>query len=303
MLPRAVLGAVKASQNEHGLRHGDYERYRAYCARRVQKVRKAVGFTHGGKKFVKRDLAPAACKDVLFLSIPLLNAERAWSHAMYIKRQESDESRPRHHMVRRLAKAAQWARGLHTLCLARCDQQTQLESEAYSAWMAGNYNLEREQWASALRSLFRARAIYAELARLSLLADQQLYSDMVEEIQPIVRYCRYQLQTTGAVEELGDEAAEEDDLSIVDILKDDSNNLASSVLRSRLEPILANVQAKQAANHDQVVFRQKAIPVTNDKLRVSLLRAQVCLSTHLGVEARGAQGRGAWTGRPSGERR
>lgn len=277
-LRRAVLAVVKTSQSEHGLRHGDYERYRVYCSNRMRRLRKSIGFVHGARsKFAKRVLRPADCVDPRHLLLPLMNAERAWAFAMHLKRACAGEARPRHHMLARLAKAARWANELQSLCAERGDQRTSLEAEAYAAWISANHMIERESWAPALRCIFRARTIYVELSRVTLFPEQQVYREMVEEIEPIQRYCRYQLQTSGGGDEAeaaGGEGAE-DEMSITELLNDDSSGLASSMLRSKLEPILAQLQTKQAQSLDQVIFRQQAIPLTNEKLRVSILRSQV----------------------------
>lgn len=42
----ALLSALHAAQQQHGLRHGDFARYRRHCARRVQKLRNAARFHH-----------------------------------------------------------------------------------------------------------------------------------------------------------------------------------------------------------------------------------------------------------------
>ena len=49
------------------------------------------------------------------LLIPLVNAERAWSYAMELKQGGGDATRKRHHLVKRLAKAARWAAELAAL--------------------------------------------------------------------------------------------------------------------------------------------------------------------------------------------
>src|SRR5687767_13954245 len=75
---------VRSSQLEHGLRHGDFLRYRRYCTKRLRRVRtnKDVRFLHGANKgriFVKKQVTVSDVKDVKVLLIPLINAERAWS--------------------------------------------------------------------------------------------------------------------------------------------------------------------------------------------------------------------------------
>ncbi len=51
-----VLNMTKAAQIQHGLRHGDYARYRQYCARRLTRLRKTLGFTHGKGRFTQKRL-------------------------------------------------------------------------------------------------------------------------------------------------------------------------------------------------------------------------------------------------------
>ena len=51
----AVLETVKAAQLQNGLRHRDFQRYRQYCSRRLQRLRKSTKFTHGkGKQFINK---------------------------------------------------------------------------------------------------------------------------------------------------------------------------------------------------------------------------------------------------------
>ena len=49
-----IFNVVKSSHALHGLRHGDYVRYRQYCTRRLHRIRKVVGLTHGKGRFIKR---------------------------------------------------------------------------------------------------------------------------------------------------------------------------------------------------------------------------------------------------------
>ena len=45
-----VLEMVKTAQQQNGLRHDDYHRYRQYCSRRLRRVRKSVGLQQGKGK-------------------------------------------------------------------------------------------------------------------------------------------------------------------------------------------------------------------------------------------------------------
>ncbi|KAJ6764301.1 SIGNAL RECOGNITION PARTICLE 68 KDA PROTEIN [Salix koriyanagi] len=44
-----VLQLLKSAQMQHGLRHGDYARYRRYCTARLRRLYKSLKFTHGSR--------------------------------------------------------------------------------------------------------------------------------------------------------------------------------------------------------------------------------------------------------------
>jgi len=49
-----LLKIIKETQQQHGLRHGDYQRYRTYCSRRLQRLRKVLNFVQGDRKNFKK---------------------------------------------------------------------------------------------------------------------------------------------------------------------------------------------------------------------------------------------------------
>lgn len=51
-----VLKLIKDSQQQHGLRHADYQRYRGYCTRRVRRLRKVLKLPQ-----VLRSIYPIFC--------------------------------------------------------------------------------------------------------------------------------------------------------------------------------------------------------------------------------------------------
>jgi signal recognition particle subunit SRP68 len=200
---------IKSSQAQHGLRHGDYVRYRQYCSRRLHRVRKAVGFLHGKGRYVKKQLEPRMVKDSRFLLIPLYCAERAWAFAMALKREDVvAQPRLRFRLLHRLSKAAQWATGLAKLCAIRGDKRTALEAEAYAGFIVGNMHLERERWAQAISNFRRTKTICTELARVSMSDQAHLYTKVVAEVQPSIRFCAYNLRRTGEAEGEAERAGE-----------------------------------------------------------------------------------------------
>jgi signal recognition particle subunit SRP68 len=74
---------------QHGLRHGDYQRYRGYCTRRVKRLRKSLNLPQGDKRnFKKREVKLSHIEsknsDQRFFHIPLMLAERTWAYAMQV---------------------------------------------------------------------------------------------------------------------------------------------------------------------------------------------------------------------------
>ena len=261
-----IFDVVKSSRAQHGLRHGDYLRYRQYCARRLHRLRKTLKLTQGKGRFVKRPLEPRMVAEGKHLLIPLFACERAWSYAMQLKRESSqDTMRPRYHLLSRLAKAAKSAEMLSALCATRGDKRTALEAEAYAAFMIGNLNLEREQWGAALTQLKRTRTICSELGRASLAEHAHLYLQTVEEVEPSIRFCAYNLRREGG------EAEGEGDDNLDDLAEAEG---ASDILRSKLEAVLQESRARQALDFSEIDVLGERPPIKNEKARVSLLAMQ-----------------------------
>ena len=73
------------------------------------------------------------------LTLPLINAERAWALGKELEAQQQDaiSTHKRQHQIRRFSKAAQWAAELARLAAAKAEPRTHLETEAYAAGLAG----------------------------------------------------------------------------------------------------------------------------------------------------------------------
>ncbi|CAM9180987.1 unnamed protein product, partial [Chrysoparadoxa australica] len=247
----------KHAQLQNGLRYQDYQRYHAYCTKRLGRLRKRkdVRFTFGrGKTFVKRELTVEVATTDAHIQIALMMAERAWAHAMQLKQGAVTASyRVTHHLVSRFKKAVKWAALLETLCAELCDERTGLEASAYSAWMAGNLALELEHWSTALEKLSTAHRICQELGQVGSLEDQDLFGQRAEEIAPSLRYCRYNLgqEDCAAVEE--------------------GSRAGDGLLASKLESVLVASRKQQAKTLDHVSWRGQEVPVTVEELRVAIV--------------------------------
>lgn len=112
---------IKKSQQQHGLRHGDYQRYRGYCSRRVKRLRKTLHIPQGDRRhYKKKDVTTAHLEgkgaDERFIHIPLILAERAWAYAMQLRQESNTEPRKKFHLVAKLKKAVVYAHQLQDLC-------------------------------------------------------------------------------------------------------------------------------------------------------------------------------------------
>lgn len=107
---------IKDAQQQHGLRHGDYQRYRGYCSRRLRRLRRVLKVPQGDRRHFKRkDVTFVMVNDDKFLQIPLTLAERAWSYAMQLRIESNTEPRKKFHLINKLRKAATYALQLQEL--------------------------------------------------------------------------------------------------------------------------------------------------------------------------------------------
>lgn len=248
-----VLVLIRDLQQKHGLRHGDYQRYRGYCSRRIARVRKVLHFVQGEKKkFNKKDVTLEILKDEKYLHIPLLNAERAWAYAMQLKFEMNTETRKKFHMINRLRKAKVHSEQLEKLVMAteRCNARTKLEVQAYNAWIAGTLYFELQDWKQSMASFTAARTIYEKLAAILGEEEGSLYRQKMEEIVPNLRYCAYNV---------GDASARQDLLGM---------------RGHEVEDLIKETREEQAATLQEVEWRKRKMPVKQEKVRMFLLREQ-----------------------------
>ncbi|PVD38591.1 hypothetical protein C0Q70_01207 [Pomacea canaliculata] len=234
-----ALVLIKEAQQQHGLRHGDYQRYRELKNRVTPKK-----------------VTPEILTDPRFIQLPLFCAERCWAYAMQLKAEANTEPRKKFHMTARLRKAVHYAEELVALCQSpKCDARTKLECEAYSTWISGSLRFELENWEQAMELFTKAKTIYQKLASAFTEEQQVVYQQRVDEIAPNLRYCAYNI---------GDESA------IIDLQK---MRIAAGEdqLSSKLDDLLSQTREKQAATLSEVTWRGRMVPVKVESVRLFLL--------------------------------
>ncbi|XP_076649795.1 signal recognition particle 68 [Halictus rubicundus] len=237
-----ILKIIKEAQQQHGLRHGDYQRYRGYCSRRLRRLRKVLKVPQGDRRHFKRkDIIPVMVRDDKFLQVPLMMAERAWSYAMQLRQESNTEPRKKFHLISRLRKAATYSLQLQELIEnINCDARTKLEAQAYVAWIHGSLHFELQLWKKAMENLKKAQVVYGKLASALSELEQVMYNARVEELAPSLRYCAYNIGDTTAIDDLMQMRGQ-----------------LSGELLASLDSLIAQTREKQA-NTEEVTWRGKS---------------------------------------------
>eukprot|EP00928_Gymnodinium_smaydae_P097034 TRINITY_DN8696_c0_g1_i1.p1 TRINITY_DN8696_c0_g1~~TRINITY_DN8696_c0_g1_i1.p1 ORF type:complete len:600 (+),score=149.54 TRINITY_DN8696_c0_g1_i1:67-1800(+) len=191
-----IICLAQAAQSANGLRHNDHLRYRQYCSRRLQRLYRVLRFKHGKGRY-KPVPFPEDFSDPRHIEMLVVQCERAWSYGVQLKADNAAASahnpRWRHHSIQRFAKAVKHAQHLESVCKVHADQRTQLEAEAYFALLEGTCLLEKEEWQQALVKFNRCRRVCEHLSYVSEKAESAVFKLKVQELQPMIRECRYNL--------------------------------------------------------------------------------------------------------------
>ncbi|KAL0841092.1 hypothetical protein ABMA28_014854 [Loxostege sticticalis] len=261
LLSLEIFRITKDAQQQHGLRHGDYQRYRGYCSRRIRRLRKVLKIPQGDRRhYRRRDVTTthlsAASAESRLLCVPLLQAERAWAHAMQLRQEANTEPRKKFHLVSRLKKAVAHAQTLLQLCEQSgvCDARTQLEAGAYAAWLGGILLVELQQWRAAAESLQRASLVLDNLCAALPIDERHVYRQKSEELKPSLRYCAYNI---------GDESAAGDLVA-----------MRSQGLIDNLDSLMAQAKESRSGVMHEVEWRGRRVTVRPEKVRLFLIALQ-----------------------------
>uniref|UniRef100_A0A0E0EK85 Signal recognition particle subunit SRP68 n=1 Tax=Oryza meridionalis TaxID=40149 RepID=A0A0E0EK85_9ORYZ len=290
-----VLELMREAQMQHGLRHGDYTRYRCalpdflpdlsticplrppvmfmtcrrYCTARLRRLYKSLKFLHGRGKYTKRNITESTVTDVRFLHIVFYMAERAWSHAME-KKTAGPNAQQRIYMLGRFRKAVKWATLFSHLCSLKGDSRTSLEAEAYASYMKGTLLFEQEKNIEAAMTNFKnTRAVYEELGKYGSIENQLLCRQRIEEVEPMIGFCS---------RKLGGSA-----LQAHELLDLEKEGPAYDLFKAKIEAVLSETRSQQAASMTEFSWLGRRFPITNAKTRVSILKESVPADKKLGI--------------------
>eukprot|EP00298_Acanthocystis_sp_HF-20_P010905 c19115_g1_i1.p1 GENE.c19115_g1_i1~~c19115_g1_i1.p1 ORF type:complete len:602 (+),score=179.91 c19115_g1_i1:701-2506(+) len=266
----SILETIKKAQIQNGLRQNDYLRYRHYSSRRLKRLRKSLKAVCGKKHYVISKMDAGLAQQARYLLLPLTAAERCWAYSMNLKDSPQHGKRTAYHILRRLVKATKYSNLLFEICKVRADEATTVEAEAYHKWMCGNVALETSNWEDAMSHFRRAKTIYDTLSRIGTNPNlNKLYVQRVEEIDPVLRFCVYNMSR-----ERGGEIDEKELLS----MEEDTGDL---ILKAKLEAAIEVNRKKQAQSMESVLWRGVPVPVSNEKIRLCVIEAESFVSKSL----------------------
>lgn len=295
----AILATARAAQAAHGLKHGDFARYRQYCTRRLLRLRRGARLTQGRGRFAPRPIgADDARRDPRALLVVLFSAERAWAAAMAGKKpgEGGSEAGRRRRVVLKLRRAVQAAELLRALVADVGDERTVFEAEAYAGWMAATLDLECEEWATALAGFERVGKVYAGIvAMCDGGAEAAAFEERADEVATAARFCRYNLSRAapdgvgdgssassvgggggggirGSGGESGAVVAGEDEAELLRGVRDAGH--ADDMLARKIDAVLADARRREAASLAEVPWVGAAVPLRSEAVREAVLVAQ-----------------------------
>ena len=216
-----------------------------------------------------------------FMLVELMSAERAWCHAMELKADVDDgRTQSRGHFMKRLKKAVQFANRLQQMAIFAADERSNLEAKAYAAWMRGNLSLEKSDYKSACVEYATAFAVCRELANItngtgadagaedvpSLEMRDYFLARAENVIEPMLRFCQYELRDSGMSEH-----------DIADLMKELHIDSSPS---GEKEGSNMNTTTNAQSSTPSIQFRNQIVPISNHSLRVALLKLDTLISTH-----------------------
>ncbi|KAI8086210.1 uncharacterized protein BX664DRAFT_335181 [Halteromyces radiatus] len=284
-----VLALINDARMQYGLRHQDYQRYREYSAHRLRRLRQILNMTQTNSKNTNRQKElPENFTDPRYLHLYVYDTERAWAYAMELKQESTNsmDTRKRHHLTKRLKRAAQHAEKLVIICEQNTvDARSVLDAKAYAATMKGYLYFEQQQWQQAIDQFVESRTIYERFASNNNNVHQEaLYYAAMDEIDPNIRFCAYKLQLNGS-------GSAQDIETLVANLKQQRNVTGMDLLEAQLAKVGEEHRKEQAQALAHMTWRHEQFDVKNVQLADAIAKAQETTASSSLVSTNGAVAR------------
>ena len=175
----------------------------------------------------------------------LLEAERAWAHAMYMKSLHSAESdksitgSTRTHILSRLEKARKIATTIVSLLSdssSNAPEKAILEGHAYRSMMKGALLFEASKWEQCLEAYSIVHVAYSVLAQSASTKEADTFRDVLSNtVEPSIRYAAYQLSLprTMPMSRIVTQHASQDSSAIKAALKLDPDALKDDTVEAK----------------------------------------------------------------------
>ncbi|KAK4704893.1 signal recognition particle subunit SRP68, partial [Phenoliferia sp. Uapishka_3] len=209
------------------------------------------------------------------LQILLFDAERAWAHSQLLKASLSLPGTPtatRHHLIRRLSRAVLRADSLFSLVTAlgsRVSAADRGQAAAYFLVLKGSLAFEQKKHREGLNALSVAHQLLATLAATAPTAHEEaLANEMIDEIEPMLRFCAYSLQL---------------DISrgTATLIQETATNEQGNLIKGYNELVaeLEEGQGKEKREAVELSWRGKTIPIRNAQLVGVVRKVKDALAT------------------------
>ncbi|KAF7730401.1 signal recognition particle subunit srp68 [Apophysomyces ossiformis] len=265
-----VLRIINEARMTYGLRHGDYQRYRQHCTRRVLRLRQILKLTQpDNKKGYRPKELPSELDNPLYFHLHIYDVERDWAYAMELKQESANtvNLRKKHHLIKRLKRAYQRSEAFYAICKnQQVDGRSILDAKAYSSTLKGYLNVEQEKWQNALEGFITARIIYERFATTSSSAHAEaLYYSAVDEIDPNIRFSAYKLRLTG---QTGSSSVED----VLDTFRSQHPDVIQQ-LELQLSEVVRE-GPKEEKHSVEITWRNKNFNVKNKEIVAAIAKAE-----------------------------
>jgi signal recognition particle subunit SRP68 len=213
---------------------------------------------------------PSECCHRSHLHLVLFEAERAWSQSQLLKLVPGG-ARTKHHTLRRLLRAVQHAQHLVELLespAVSAGLESRVEATTYLLLLRGDLAFEGAHWASGLNQLSVARDLLTHISQRAPTAHSQaLANEWLDDVEPIARYCAYQLGQQGDIAQITRERVAQ----------------ASASVLSNYDALVDELKASRplddgAKDNVDVDWRGRQIPVRNAELADITSKVKAVLS-------------------------
>ncbi|KAJ9456691.1 Signal recognition particle subunit SRP68 [Diplonema papillatum] len=189
-----VIDTLRGLQQQNGLKSYDYQRYRQYCARRLQRIHKTLHLFAGSqKKYKGLSIQPEDVTEQRVLLLLILDVERAWAYAEQLKYDFSntDKGALHRHYIARMNKCCKLGEKLTSVAQYVADERTQREIKAYVQEMEGLRAVAKGDHASAKKLLEGVNKEYLALQENSSPAVRTSLGHRIADVDQTIRFCAY----------------------------------------------------------------------------------------------------------------